>query len=67
MSESNALELLSPKQVGERFGISRRTVWRYVSAGKLPAPLLLTKRTARFRVVDVEKALATIGGQNVRS
>jgi excisionase family DNA binding protein len=67
MSGNNSLELLSPKEVAERLGVSRRTVWRYVSTRLLPAPILLTKRTARFHAVDVDKAIAVIGGQNVRS
>ena len=52
-------EFLSPAELAKRLNVSRRTVFRFVSAGKLPQPLRLSKRTVRWRWADVEAFLAT--------
>lgn len=51
------ITLLSAAQVAEKLGVSRRTVWRLVSLGTLPKPMLLSARCARWRASDVAAAL----------
>jgi len=42
-------KLLTPKQVAERLGVCRESVWRYIRKGKLKA----IKYTARnFRITE---------------
>jgi excisionase family DNA binding protein len=43
------MKLLTPKQVAERLGVCRASVWRYIRKGKLKA----IKYTARnFRITE---------------
>jgi excisionase family DNA binding protein len=45
------MKLLTPKQVAERLGVCRASVWRYIRKGKLKA----IKYTARnFRIEELE-------------
>ena len=48
------MEWVSPKELARRLGISRRSVFRLVSTGKLPEPVHLTARIVRWdwRVVQ---------------
>jgi len=43
-------------------GIGRSTLWRHVRQGKLPPPQMHGTRLALWRVGDVRKCLAAIGG-----
>jgi excisionase family DNA binding protein len=54
------MSVLSKKQVAELLGVSAHTVSRLVQAGKLPAPISFSKRLLRWRMVDVEQALADL-------
>jgi len=53
-----SLKLLSDKDICELFSISRASVWRMTSDGRLPKPIKLG-RTTRWRADDVEQALAS--------
>lgn len=53
------IELVSVAELARRLGVSPRSIWRWTSAGKLPQPLRLSKRTVRWRWADVEAFLAT--------
>ena len=53
------MEWVSPKELARRLGISRRSVFRLVSAGKLPEPVRLTARMVRWRWEDVERFLSS--------
>ena len=46
--------LLRVEQVAAELGVSRRTVWRLVSGGRLPRPLAIG-RCRRWRRADVER------------
>ncbi|MBC7076696.1 MAG: AlpA family phage regulatory protein [Synergistales bacterium] len=48
-------EFLSPADLAKRLGVSRRTVFRFVSAGKLPQPIRLTRRTVRWQWEAVQE------------
>lgn len=66
-------ELLSPeneryltdRQVGERFNVSRKTIWKWVKQrDDFPAPLSLSPGATRWRLSDLlrfEAGLAAIG------
>jgi hypothetical protein len=41
--------MLSPGDVAEVYGISVRTVWRWLSAGQIPAPDLRVKKRSMWR------------------
>ncbi|MEJ5342974.1 MAG: helix-turn-helix domain-containing protein [Thermogutta sp.] len=51
-------EFVSPTELAKRLNVSRRTVFRLVSAGRLPQPIRLSKRTVRWQWADVEEFLA---------
>ncbi|VVM07592.1 helix-turn-helix domain-containing protein [Methylacidimicrobium tartarophylax] len=68
MSDTNpaANEWVSPEQVAEMLGVSKRLVLELWRAGRLPG-LKLARKTIRFRRSDVEEALAAmIEGKAVR-
>lgn len=49
--------LLRVKDVAAALAVSPRTVWRLVSAGRLPQPIRLGPRTCRWRWGDIERVL----------
>lgn len=50
--------LLDVRQVAELLGVHQRTVWRMSAAGDLPAPIKLSERVVRWRLVDLERHLS---------
>jgi len=60
------MEWVSPKELARRLGISRRSVFRLVSAGKLPEPVRLTARMVRWRWEDVERFLSSNANRSRR-
>ncbi len=54
---------LSARQLAGLLSISVRSVWRLAAAGKLPEPVRLGRRIARWREADVEAAVARLGGK----
>ena len=53
-SASNPPLLIPACEVARLLGISKRTLWRLLSAGKLPAPVRLGSNV-RWRLDEVEK------------
>jgi excisionase family DNA binding protein len=47
--------LLSVKDVAQLMGVDERTIRRWVTAGRLPAPLQVGPNTVRFRPEDIEQ------------
>ena len=45
---------LSVKQLAVRFNTHRGTIWRWVQAGRFPAPVRLTPGCTRWKSSDVE-------------
>jgi predicted DNA-binding transcriptional regulator AlpA len=45
---------LTDSQVGDRYCVTRCTVWRWVKAGRLPAPVRLSDRCSRWRIEDLQ-------------
>lgn len=48
------LKLLTYKHLTEIFGVDRKTIYRWIDAGKFPQPIRITARTVRF---DAEQVL----------
>ena len=48
-------QYLTDKQVAERYGVSRETIWRWDREGKnkFPVPFKLADRTVRWRLLDL--------------
>lgn len=53
----------SDSQLAARFGVSRATIWRWVSLGKFPSPIKLSPGCTRWRLADVEAWEAAQGGE----
>ncbi len=51
------MEYLSAKQLAARLSVSVRTIWRLTAAGRLPQPVRLGRRMARWREADVQRVL----------
>lgn len=45
---------LSDKQVAQRYGVSRPTIWRWASEGRLPQPVRLSPCCTRWRLDMLE-------------
>ena len=50
-----ARDLLSIAEIEMKTGISRRTLWRWVSSGRFPPPAVRVGRIVRWRVSDIEE------------
>lgn len=46
---------LTDRQVADRYGISRQTVWSWIKREKLPGPIKLTAGCVRWSVADLER------------
>lgn len=48
---------LSAKDLATRYSVSRRTIWNWVTSGKLPKPEYLADSPSfpRWRLVDIER------------
>lgn len=49
------LVYLTDRQVADRYGISRQTVWAWVDREGLPRPIKLTAGCVRWSVADLEQ------------
>ena len=50
--------LVSPATFAEMLGVSKKSLWRYISAGTIPPPdRRFTARTIRWRLSTVRKVL----------
>ena len=47
--------MLSAKSVAELFDTSERTIWRWVSSGKIIAPMRIAEGTTRWRTKDLHE------------
>ena len=46
---------MTDRQVGNRYGVCRYTIWRWVREGKYPAPKKLTSGSTRWHISDIEE------------
>jgi predicted DNA-binding transcriptional regulator AlpA len=47
-------EFISDKDVANRYGVSRTTVWRWASSGDFPQPRKLSPGCSRWAVHEIE-------------
>jgi excisionase family DNA binding protein len=52
--------LLTAPEIARMLQTSVRSIWRYLSAGKLPRPLTIGGRLKRWRRADIEEWLRRI-------
>ena len=52
MSTDTTLVLLTAEEVAAMLGVSERTLWRLLSAGKVPKPIRFGRNT-RWRAAEV--------------
>jgi predicted DNA-binding transcriptional regulator AlpA len=55
-------QLLTVLELAQRLGVSSRTVYRWTAEGRLPRPISLTKRSARWDAQEVVAAVAKLAG-----
>ena len=58
-------QLMTAAQVADLLGIGQRSVWRWRSEGRIPAPVLLGPRTARWRLSAIEQWLTALEGADL--
>jgi len=66
MKTHEPLFYVDAKTLADKLGISRRTLFRLVSAGKLPQPIRLSKRTVRWDWQAVQEFLSSNGNRPKR-
>lgn len=54
---ANSLQYQRPAQVAANLGISEKTLWKWVKAGKLPRQIHLSPRVSVFCVAEVQTAV----------
>jgi len=58
------MQYLSDRSVAERYEISRATVWRWVSEGRLPQPVKLSGGSTRWLLSSLERFEADKGSSS---
>lgn len=56
-------QLLTDKEVAQLIGVSRSTVWRYLSNSEFPKRFRLSPRITRWRLSDVEHFIASFSSE----
>ena len=51
--------LVTRREVEERFGMSRSTIYRQMRAGNFPEPIKVSPKAVRWRESELEEWLAT--------
>ncbi|WP_366145657.1 helix-turn-helix domain-containing protein [Aquabacterium sp.] len=49
--------LVTPAEAARILGVTPSTVWRWVTAGRMPTPVFSERRRMRFARMDVEALL----------
>lgn len=49
------MTFLKDTDLAERYGVSRVTIWRWVSSGRFPKPIKLSPACTRWRLSAVEE------------
>ena len=55
MGNTMVRELVRREEVEERFGVSRSWIYGEMRAGRFPEPVKISKRSVRWRVVDLDE------------
>lgn len=48
-------KFVTDRQLAERYGVSRASVWRWASTGQLPQPVAIGSGTTRWNLEDIER------------
>ncbi|MFZ7127719.1 MAG: helix-turn-helix transcriptional regulator [Desulfobacterales bacterium] len=54
---------LTDKQVAQRYGVHRTTIWRWVRAGSFPAPKAISEGCKRWSDNDIAAHEQRVGGR----
>ena len=60
MSTAQDATLLNVQQVARRYGVTKRTIWRWHATGLLPRGLRITRGTVRWLADDIERHIASL-------
>jgi predicted DNA-binding transcriptional regulator AlpA len=52
--------LLNVQQVARRYGVNKRTIWRWHAAGLLPRGLRITRGTIRWLADDIDRHIESL-------
>lgn len=55
MEGMTKMQYLSDKQLAQRFGVSRPTVWRWARSDGFPKPYALSPGCTRWKLSDIEE------------
>lgn len=54
--DSNSVTFLTDIQIGNRYGVTRQTVWRWAASNpNFPKPIKFSSGCTRWRLADVEQ------------
>ena len=53
MKKATQKQYFTDRELAERFGVGRATIWRWLSTGHLPKPVRLSVRCTRWRAADI--------------
>lgn len=59
MSTTTKLQLLRVRDLRERLGVSRGTIYAWIESGLLPKPIKLSPKTVVWREQDIERLVRT--------
>ena len=54
LEHSTTKQMLRPREVVKRVGLSRTTLWRMVKSGNFPPPVVLGQNSIGWRSGDIE-------------
>lgn len=54
MTQQETSKYLSDKDLANRYGVARATPWRWIQAGRFPAPVKLGPNCTRWKLADIE-------------
>ncbi|MGC9261862.1 MAG: helix-turn-helix transcriptional regulator [Phycisphaerae bacterium] len=57
------MKFVTAQDLAAMLATSSRSIWRMVATGKLPRPIYLGRKSPRWRLSDVEAAIALMESQ----
>lgn len=62
----NSQQFLTYRQLSDRYGKSRVQLWRWIRAGRFPAPVVLGPNSVAFRLDDILEWEANLEAKTYR-
>lgn len=59
-SKSKDADLITSRVVADRLSISVRTLWRWVSEGRIPEPIRVNRKMVRWKRIAIDEAIAAM-------